>query len=1135
MGAARKPVLPVMVVCCVLVGWLVWACVPALAAAPEAPEVSVESPVAATAAVLHGVLNPKAAGEAGSYEFLYREGDAGCAGGGKAPEPAGMMLGLEHEEVSETLTGLKPGTEYTVCLQAENASQEATVGPAGTFATPAAPPRVDGESVSEDEEASATLQAQVNPNNQKTTYLFEYSTQATGEVLEGTVSKVDGSAPLTGEYGDQKASAPTGTVLAPGTVYYYRVVASNGTPPASKGKIEQFTTPEAPISESAVTQGSTVVSLAGELNPGGATGEVSYAFAYNDNGTCTGGERTPAIEVTEGKQLHVHVEAQGLTPNEQYTFCLVSTNAYGGEAIGGEVSAQTARQAPAISGASVTKLGSEDSTVSVQIDPYGLPTTDEVQYGPTTSYGSSTAPLSLGSANALVGSEVELGHLMPATEYHYRIVASSVAGSERTADATFTTPGATGLGQSGLPDGRVYEMVTPPENDDADVYVPYTIVETILSRGQAGISTKLLFEASSDGNAFTYVADPTSGGNGNSGFGEGNEYLATRSAAGGWSQTNLQPPGFNSAYYQAFSSDLSVGIVQSGAGESRPEVVNQPLSPEARGENYKMLYTHGLSETDYRPLISKTVPLHRTAGEFGSNGFHTVENTSNGILAYVGGSENMDRLFFEANDTLTENAVDGGVREDNLYESASGKLSLVNVLPGGGSEPNARFGAPGEEYRATPLGPNLNHVISSDGSRAFWTGLGTGDLYMTENAGNPNQRTAQVDEAVGGGGRFWTATGDGSKVFFTKGGLYEYDVNTRVATDLTPGVEVQGVIGASEDGEYVYYVDSDYNLNLWHAGSSKLIATLSPQEGEETLGFNFSHKANGLFGDWQPSLERRTAEVTPDGHSVVFIAFESLTGYHNEGVGEVYIYESETDRLTCVSCNRNGEPLQANVLSENGIGGFLPPSWSATFIPQWMSSDGSRVFFDSSQPLVPQDTNGTLDVYEWERDGSGSCHESVGCVYLLSGGVSSSASNLAGESSSGNDVFIITRAQLGPEDGNEAYDVYDARVDGSQPASPPVCAGTGCQGVPAAPPVFATPPSATFAGIGNFPLPIASRATVKGKALTRAQKLARALKVCKGKRGKGSAACEKTAHKKFGTQVKARKKRVIGARKGGKS
>lgn len=126
------------------------------------------------------------------------------------------------------------------------------------------------------------------------------------------------------------------------------------------------------------------------------------------------------------------------------------------------------------------------------------------------------------------------------------------------------------------------------------------------------------------------------------------------------------------------------------------------------------------------------------------------------------------------------------------------------------------------------------------------------------------------------------------------------------------------------------------------------------------------------------------------------------------------------------------------------------------------------MFFDSYQALAPQDTNGEPDVYEWERPGKGQCSDSEGCVHLLSGGTSTQGSFLLDASESGDDVFFITRAQLLGADRNELYDVYDARVDGYTPIAPPACSGSGCQGVPGAPPIFATPSSVTFAGVGNF-------------------------------------------------------------------
>ncbi len=196
---------------------------------------------------------------------------------------------------------------------------------------------------------------------------------------------------------------------------------------------------------------------------------------------------------------------------------------------------------------------------------------------------------------------------------------------------------------------------------------------------------------------------------------------------------------------------------------------------------------------------------------------------------------------------------------------------------------------------------------------------------------------------------------------------------------------------------------------------------------------------------------------------------------------EVYVYEAGSGALHCASCPQAGVKALENPSAGLGLGAFVPVSQSSTYLPRWISDDGSRVFFDSDEPLVPQDTNNEQDVYEWERDGAGGCEVAAGCVYLLSGGSEESTSWLIGASANGNDVFMVTRAKFVPGDGNEAYDVYDDRVDGVQPVSPPACSGTGCQGLPSAPPVFATPPTVTFGGVGNFSPP--AQATVKKSAV----------------------------------------------------
>jgi hypothetical protein len=180
-----------------------------------------------------------------------------------------------------------------------------------------------------------------------------------------------------------------------------------------------------------------------------------------------------------------------------------------------------------------------------------------------------------------------------------------------------------------------------------------------------------------------------------------------------------------------------------------------------------------------------------------------------------------------------------------------------------------------------------------------------------------------------------------------------------------------------------------------------------------------------------------------------------------------------------------------------------------------MSNDGNRVFFDSSEPLVPQDTNGVQDVYEWERAGTGSCVQQSDCVYLISSNLGVEDAFLVDASASGNDVFFTTRAQLVSADHNENVDLYDARVGGGLAQAASGCSGSGCQGTPAVPPTFPMPSTASFEGTGNFPSPPV------GKALTRALKLKYAVRRCRRKPKRTRGRCEARARRQYGPRSTA--------------
>jgi hypothetical protein len=361
------------------------------------------------------------------------------------------------------------------------------------------------------------------------------------------------------------------------------------------------------------------------------------------------------------------------------------------------------------------------------------------------------------------------------------------------------------------------------------------------------------------------------------------------------------------------------------------------------------------------------------------------------------------------------------------------------------------------------------------------------------------------------------------------------------------------VMGIGGDGAYVYFAAEGAlapgalagasNLYLYHEGQISFIADEghsnlagNPKLGELREPFDSNavwtagnvHNQGALLSG--PAEGQRSASVSADGRTLMFTSPTSLTGYDNAEHIEIYLYSASSGRLTCVSCNPSGRPASDDAILYLYAfeGSINPPDLSPASEPRFLSEDGSRVFFETEEALVPQDVNGQMDVYEWEREGAGSCpaSRSEGCLFLISSGTSTEPSLFAGASATGADVFFFTRQPLVGQDSDELVDLYDARVGGglatqNPSASVTPCLGEACRPAQTPAPALGVPVSQVFSGSGNLAPPVESKPATKpkSKSLTRAQRLANALKACGRKPKKKRAACAAQARKKYAVKA----------------
>jgi hypothetical protein len=805
----------------------------------------------------------------------------------------------------------------------------------------------------------------------------------------------------------------------------------------------------------------------------------------------------------------------GLESGTIYHYRLVASNANGTNF--GHDSELLTLHVPLVERTWSTEVGISTGTLDAEINPVGSETTYRFEYGTTTSYGTSV-PV----PDALLApedSELEVSQsltsLQPETTYHYRVVAVNSTGTTAGPDQVFTTAPAPSGGQAetcpnaafragdmsaNLPDCRAFEMVTPLDKNGGDIDGSSTIVMS-----------------SANGDRVVYNSLTGFGETHGSGVVGISTHLAVRGGTS-WESHGITPTPapnsdqifFGNTFFQGFGEELESGLVEGfalpGASGGVPD-----------GQN---LYDVNLGGEELQTI---TEPLGEEAiGQFALQGLPRAYSADMGVVV------------FETQYNLLPEAQGGNYK---LYAWEHGVLKLVGLLPGntipaeGARSPEGSF-----------EGPQRNDTISRDGSRIIFMATPEGEssrqLYMRKNGTSTvwvSQSESSTPVAEPSEVQFETMTPDGHEVFFTTAsrlldadpggpglGLYRYtdgpdpeaESNLTFIARINPSRSGPQVKGTSTDGSHVYFF-SGANEDL-------------PKEGLYLWDNGAIHYVGSEDAEGTGSIDNFT-QVSANGERFAFLSARQITaedtGRDPQGghYRALYVYSETTEKLTCASCPPSGAAMTANAEVVPRATGSIAEV-NLPIRQNFLSSNGTYVFFSTSQALLPQDTNRLNDVYEYNTD--------TGKLSLLSSGSGEKGAWFANASPSGQDVFIVTGQQLTSSDTDTLVDLYDARIDGGLPEPPPPpvpCDGDACQGVPSAAPTFNT--SSGFEGLGNRSANSSSEpphTKPKSKSLTRAKQLSKALAACRKQPHKRRARCEALARKKFDRKQAKRPKRRAG-------
>jgi hypothetical protein len=373
---------------------------------------------------------------------------------------------------------------------------------------------------------------------------------------------------------------------------------------------------------------------------------------------------------------------------------------------------------------------------------------------------------------------------------------------------------------------------------------------------------------------------------------------------------------------------------------------------------------------------------------------------------YEGVSGDGTRVFFTTPESLTPDDTDG---IPDIYERSNGVTTRLSLGPNGGNA----------------ISDAVFRGVSDDGNHVFFetaeslvAGHARGACYHEAELYQAcrdvyeryNGTTTLVSTGPSGGSgsfdaRFRGMSKDGLHVFFSTAeqlvpadtdnstDVYErFNGTTRlVSTGSAGGNSTFDAYykGCSDDGTHVFFQtleqltsgDTDSNADVYdRSNGTTTLASTGPAGG------------NGAF-------DSSFAGASADGSHVFMETADRLTSADTDS--KVDVYDRSNGTTTLLSTG----PVGGNGATDAYFAGA--------------SKDGSRVWFETNESLVPGDTDANQDVYQ----------RSSGTTTLMStgpsGGSGSFDANFLGASSDGSRVWIGTLEPLAPTDTDTSFDIYE--------------------------------------------------------------------------------------------------------------